>query len=548
MSTRINDYLTKQISIERKVVTFRALSRQFNIHVNAAKNELAAYHAASKGTTEAAHATYLLTGEVASSKIPHGFSTQGKDGMDVDMDAVEDHDKEQDGDTVPITKVLLVGENDLESAKSQYIRIFSQHVYSLSPSALVDAGLICGPLEKVYEADAKISLESSVLLGRIVGSQVHTGKPMPPVASSSKAKATITEKQTLTSAKESKAKTETQADTKPKEEKPATQKIKPAGTLDWSKARPKQKDEARVKVIEEVQKDDKGKVKWQQKEKEERDEEVHEKTAKETVANSKGKQSSASKAKKGAIRTSPPEVDSLTKTESKRGTKRKSVLPTMSDSEEETPPSRSILAINGTRLKKSVILSDEDDEESQTSRQSTHSRANARAKSLSRESTAPEVEMSLRAMMDIDDDEVIKASHPGQESQPELEETQNDDTEVMSDPEPVPIKTKPRKKKEKKVIPVGRNGLKKRRVMKSRTSVDNRGYIATEDYSSYESIDEGEESDTPAKPKPKGKTTKESTRQSKVPRDSDGLKSRRSTGSSKGGGQGNLMKFFGKPR
>lgn len=167
----------------------------------------------------------------------------------------------------------------------------------------------------------------------------------------------------------------------------------------------------------------------------------------------------------------------------------------MSDSEEETPPSRSILAINGTRLKKSVILSDEDDEESQTSRQSTHSRANARAKSLSRESTAPEVEMSLRAMMDIDDgkhsdlirslsveidgriDEVIKASHPGQESQPELEETQNDDTEVMSDPEPVPIKTKPRKKKEKKVIPVGRNGLKKRRVMKSRTSVDNRGYI-----------------------------------------------------------------------
>lgn len=78
-------------------------------------SELAAYHAASKGTTEAAHATYLLTGEVASSKIPHGFSTQGKDGMDVDMDAVEDHDKEQDGDTVPITKVLLAGENDLES-------------------------------------------------------------------------------------------------------------------------------------------------------------------------------------------------------------------------------------------------------------------------------------------------------------------------------------------------------------------------------------------------------------------------------------------------
>jgi hypothetical protein len=39
------------------------------------------------------------------------------------------------------------------------------------------------------------------------------------------------------------------------------------------------------------------------------------------------------------------------------------------------------------------------------------------------------------------------------------------------------IKPPTRKRKTKKVIPVGRNGLKKRRVEKSRTSFDEKGYM-----------------------------------------------------------------------
>jgi DNA polymerase delta subunit 3 len=47
----------------------------------------------------------------------------------------------------------------------------------------------------------------------------------------------------------------------------------------------------------------------------------------------------------------------------------------------------------------------------------------------------------------------------------------------MSDDAAVKTKPKPRKKKEKKVVPMGRNGLKKRRVMKSRTRIDDKGYM-----------------------------------------------------------------------
>jgi hypothetical protein len=51
------------------------------------------------------------------------------------------------------------------------------------------------------------------------------------------------------------------------------------------------------------------------------------------------------------------------------------------------------------------------------------------------------------------------------------------DVEMAAADEDLKIKPPPRKRKPKKVIPVGRNGLKKRRVEKSRTSFDEKGYM-----------------------------------------------------------------------
>lgn len=85
--------------------------------------------------------------------------------------------------------------------------------------------------------------------------------------------------------------------------------------------------------------------------------------------------------------------------------------------------------------------------------------------------------------------ENASASRPARKSVPEV--PQDEDVEMVSEPEPVEPepeedeemedipKPKPRKKKEKKVIPVGRNGLKKKRVMKSRMTMDAKGYMGT---------------------------------------------------------------------
>lgn len=127
-----------------------------------------------------------------------------------------------------------------------------------------------------------------------------------------------------------------------------------------------------------------------------------------------------------------------------------------------------------------------------------------------------------------------------------------------------------RKRKERKVVPVGKNGLKKRRIVKSKRvregeflgmsygwathssgCADNHGDSVSVDYSEYESVDEeeAEEDAIAKKPAAKVKKTSPKDKEPKEPRKTirAGQPLKRS-GSSAGqkGGQGSLMNFFGK--
>lgn len=192
----------------------------------------------------------------------------------------------------------------------------------------------------------------------------------------------------------------------------------------------------------------------------------------------------------------------------KRGTKRKSPA-RLSDSDDEKPSTSSVKlpkpaptneapkAPIGARVKKRVVVSD-DEEEAEEDPKPSRSKAAGKAKALSFDSDTDE---ALRAMMDVDDgsscsslffpadfvylafaDQVIKASRPSISSHDAAHDDDDDDDDVemdsehQEDPEPAP-KPKPRKKKEKKVVPVGRNGFKKRRVVKSRQTFDEKGYM-----------------------------------------------------------------------
>jgi DNA polymerase delta subunit 3 len=161
------------------------------------------------------------------------------------------------------------------------------------------------------------------------------------------------------------------------------------------------------------------------------------------------------------------------------------------------------------------------------------------------------------------------ASHSRPASSKGCESDEDEDVE-MTDAD-LPPKPK-RRKREKKVVPVGRNGLAKRRVIKTRKKLDSQGYkgdlcctafsnrkfmvfSVTEDYSSYESVDEETvvEKEVPKKTKKKSSAENDGEPSTALPpkKKSEGIK-RKGTGSSKSAGSfsklgpgGSITNFFG---
>ncbi|GLB41826.1 putative DNA polymerase subunit Cdc27 [Lyophyllum shimeji] len=496
-SQAVADYLTKQIFIEKNIVTYRSLSRELRLHVNTAKNELAIYHDNAPYHSQTSAATYLLCGEAAPPAEPEDVN------MDFDFGADMGGEYENDGDEVPQKKVLLVNERDLDTAKLHFRRLDSIHIYSLAPSPLIDAGLICTPTEKVREADrGKDAKEMVKIVGKIVSSDVKivqqtkkaTKPSRQPVAGPSRLKPGAADV-AATSRTKDQDKVTPAAVTEPVREQAKStaekpkEKPKSTGKLDFSKAKPKDKQpEAAAEASKEKPKE---------KEKE------------------KAKELSAStpepKGKNAKDKLEPP----------KRGIKRKSALPT-SDSEGDAsssaaaskspsrPPSR---ARDNVRVQNRTVLSDDEDNAPQPARKPRKSRAD---KALESETE------DARALMDVDDDQVVRVTRetpaPARREEKEEEEEEggednanvvDEDVDMLDDSAPRP---KPKKRKEKKVVPRGRNGLKKKRVVKSRSKIDEKGYMVFEDYSEYESVEEEEEPEpAPAKGKTKAKASAKTT-------------------------------------
>ncbi|KAJ7089874.1 DNA polymerase subunit Cdc27 [Mycena belliarum] len=523
MSTQpIRDYLTKQLMIDRNIVTFRSLSRALMLNVNVAKNELAEFFA-NEGQELAA--TYLLSGQIQ--PAPSHLDE------DIDMDPYAEEKGNEDGEYAPVAEMILVTERELERVQAHFIELDCIHIYSLSPSPIRDAGLLCAPTEIVRDLDKKKGAEMAAAVGKVISAQVTVStKPLPswggrkvppPVAGSSKTVAPPVKKEDDTKAKE--------------KEKAKAEKPKPTGKLDFSKAKTKP-----LKKEEE-------------------------------------KPQAAKAEPKRKVASRPPSVASTVSEkvqvkmeESKRGTKRKSAL--VSDSEDEVVPTKGTKsatksapkpapkAQSSVRVRKGVVISDDENDEPPAPVRKGKGKAKAVAYDSDNE--------DIRAMMEIDDgtglslflyaadtpilaDDVTRASRDAPPPAAEIEDVD------MSDGESMPAPTKPKPKR--KVVPIGRNGLKKRRVVRSKMRVDEKGYMVTDDYSEYESVEEGEEAPAPkAKTKPKAKDaapakSKDTAPAKAAPKPKPApppkaapARSTKSAGSSKPQGQASVASFFGKSK
>ncbi|KAI6039732.1 DNA polymerase subunit Cdc27 [Pisolithus marmoratus] len=553
MTQAAQDYLTKEIFIRRSVVTFRSLSRELGIHVNDAKNELKTFYEASVYTDAPAVPTYLVSGEIASKK---GGPSSTPDDYDMDLD-LED---ENGPDVVYISKVVLVDADGLDETVAQLSRIFSVHVYCLSPSKLKDADLICASNVNAQKVDASSGPESFPIVGKIRGTHVEmrtgSGKasvPPPAVASSSKMTLEETKKQPSKPAPQAKPGRPTLKE-KPsldlKESVTTTEliqkseireKAKPSGKLDWGKAKSKEKEKAKDRANAEGESTSKPS-------KPSSANKTPPLPSKSSTSNQSSSKLETDKAKSYSTRTSlVPQ----------RGVKRKSEIPFDSEEDEGVvEPSKPIASSSSAKVKNGVVLSDDDQEEDV--------RAFGRRRARVRNGALSDTEMSVKAMMDIDDDQVVRVCRTSKvPPKPDVEEDTDVEIEEAREPTVPPVSSdaddmdtddepivKPKKRAPKKVVPVGRNGLKKKRVIKTRTTTDAKGYMQTEDYSSYESV---EEEDAPVEQatKSKSKSKKGNNEQPKTqepPAEKQSVKNTPKVAPKRKGGaakRGSLLNFFG---
>lgn len=485
-SQAVIDYLTKQVFIEKNIVTYRSLSRDLRIHVNDAKKELAKYFDIAPYQGQVLHATYLICGE-ARDLSKHILK-------DVILSEAEDEDEcEEEGELVPQRTFVLVNETDLQNAQSRFRRGYSVHVYSLSPSPIHDAGLLCTPTEAIRVKDfGNDSTEMASVVGKIVSSVV---------------KLSILEKmkpcgiQDVTSEKKP-----------PKVKRNAKEPVvrQPVKIVEESSSKFSEQNmkEKSSKSIIAKQTEDKGKAKFFF----QRKEGSKQGSGSESVTDIKavkGELKPTLHARK-IIEIGNMESDSRDDESGepglKFGVKRKRSTPSadsLHDCRSSTPSTLMTEQNKVVRVKKNVVISDEEETPAPESRF-------RRAVCY----TSPDKHCDARALMDVDDDQVTRVIRVDNVAslKEEEEESAPEDTEAVSKQEEMDgvsvSVAKPRKRRPKKVVPIGKNGLKKRRVIKSRKTTDAKGYTIVEDYSSYESVDEEEKPDLPdLKSKPKNQSS-----------------------------------------
>ncbi|KAI5818734.1 DNA polymerase subunit Cdc27 [Pyronema omphalodes] len=134
------DYLNAEIA-ERKIITYRTLSRQQQKHVNVAKQMLwEFYESANKKEPGSIHATYLITG-YRERRVEETVD----EGGDTIMDASPPSGQGASGE---MKAIVVCPEEKLQETKKSFVRISSIHIYSVEPNKIKDINIIVGACEE----------------------------------------------------------------------------------------------------------------------------------------------------------------------------------------------------------------------------------------------------------------------------------------------------------------------------------------------------------------------------------------------------------------
>ncbi|CAK7562582.1 MAG: CDC27 protein [Sporothrix epigloea] len=146
----VKEFLADEVLGEKKIITYRYLSRALKVNVNVAKRALYDFHTTQNAKKAGSlHATYLLYGTKQAaddhSNMQNGSSAEVDDEM-------EDLSQEQpQSEIVPTTVMTLVAEENLECALSQYTTLSAIYIYSVSPQPMKDLDLLAESVRQLHE-------------------------------------------------------------------------------------------------------------------------------------------------------------------------------------------------------------------------------------------------------------------------------------------------------------------------------------------------------------------------------------------------------------
>ncbi|EEA29052.1 hypothetical protein TMatcc_002583 [Talaromyces marneffei ATCC 18224] len=182
-------YLAENVLSERRVVTYRLLSRALKVHSNLAKQMLFDFHKTENGKKPSSvSATYLISGIQAAQKLP-AANGESNDREDTAMRSSpymssmpQSNEKEP---SMRTTSFVLAREEDLDDAKATFESISMIHIYSLQSNELPDLNALVDVNREILSTfGSEDPLELGRQWGMIQNQNVKRrklGKPPPPV-------------------------------------------------------------------------------------------------------------------------------------------------------------------------------------------------------------------------------------------------------------------------------------------------------------------------------------------------------------------------------
>ncbi|EPS35990.1 hypothetical protein H072_10503 [Dactylellina haptotyla CBS 200.50] len=183
MSADYTSFLAARVLNDNKLITYRLLSRELKIHVNKAKEYLAAFHESENNKRKGAcHATYVITG-VPKPLVAARLKVDKDHDTYMESSPVPEPTQNDDEEVVRTTSVILVAEEQLEETKESLQEVLSIHIYSLEPGPLKDLLVTAEASTELYSRFPSIEpAERSKLYGSTSNKYVkkREGAPPPP--------------------------------------------------------------------------------------------------------------------------------------------------------------------------------------------------------------------------------------------------------------------------------------------------------------------------------------------------------------------------------